>query len=98
MRLAGFSQSTLPHPAHIFCYDLEDVVASAYRTRFTVNKNPTKDIEEKKGEQDINGARGANKDDKCDQRESKNKGYATGSTNFAEAPYWKITAASMPHI
>lgn len=42
------------------------------------------------------GTSGTNKDDKYNKREGKNEGPAAGSTNSAEAPNWKFTAASIP--
>lgn len=48
-------------------------------------------------EQDAGRSRGGNKNDKDDKEESKNYGYATGSTNFDEAPDWNNTDASIPH-
>lgn len=61
-----------------------------------VNEKPAKELEKKEVEHSISGTCDTNKDDKFGKRESKNESSAEWSTTSAEAPDWKITAASVP--
>lgn len=89
-------QSTLRHSSHFFDLLSEIRGSVCVQGELYCNQKACNRYRERGAEQYVIQTSGTNKEDKSDNKESKNEGSAARSTNFVEAPDSKTRAASIP--